>query len=376
MTLLSNQLLKASIDRYTILIQFLEKEIQMNGFPIEKEDENIVKIKLCRSLLIFILDENIDLNKYCPYCVKKDYVAGFKSKLIHFTSQNNEKFNDELLLAHIYILREFTIIGMRYGIEQEILNYWDKFLHFNIKENYHRQLDYIKNRFAIDVINFDILTKFNEKDFQAFLNYENNKQECEQLNQEYQQNLSHKQNKMQQYLDNQEQKVERLHDILKKMESNFNFLALSKGFSHLLKKKERSKIITYIILFLLSIGMIGLPIFNFVQLSNEKWKEIIWQQMLTGIGLEFILIYFFRVVLNQCRSIETQIMQLELRLSLCQFIESYADYAQKIKEKDGHSLEKFENLIFSSILSSDDKIPSTFDGMEQLTNLIKELKSK
>ncbi|HDR1137280.1 TPA: hypothetical protein QB640_002020 [Pasteurella multocida] len=67
-------------------------------------------------------------------------------------------------------------------------------------------------------------------------------------------------------------------------------------------------------------------------------------------------------------------MQLELRQSLCQFIQNYADYAKEIKEKDSASLEKFENLIFSSILSSPDKVPSTFDGLDQLANIVKEMR--
>ena len=62
-------------------------------------------------------------------------------------------------------------------------------------------------------------------------------------------------------------------------------------------------------------------------------------------------------------------MQLELRKSLCQFIQNYAEYAKEIKENDGVVLDKFENLIFSSIVASDDKIPTTFDGMEQIAKL-------
>lgn len=67
-------------------------------------------------------------------------------------------------------------------------------------------------------------------------------------------------------------------------------------------------------------------------------------------------------------------MQIELRQSLCQFIQSYADYTKEIKENNAGSLEKFENLIFSNILSTPEKVPSTFDGLEQLANLMKELK--
>jgi hypothetical protein len=36
--------------------------------------------------------------------------------------------------------------------------------------------------------------------------------------------------------------------------------------------------------------------------------------------------------------------------------------------------EKFENIIFSPLVSSDDKIPTTFDGMEQWAKLIGEFR--
>ena len=49
--------------------------------------------------------------------------------------------------------------------------------------------------------------------------------------------------------------------------------------------------------------------------------------------------------------------------------------AKEIKEKDGASLDKFENLIFSSIVSTSEQVPSTFDGLEHITNLIKSAKS-
>ena len=119
---------------------------------------------------------------------------------------------------------------------------------------------------------------------------------------------------------------------------------------------------------------LGGRFFNWFSEYNIKWDNIGWENMLPVLGLEFVFIYFFRVVLNHYNSIQTQIMQIELRQSLCQFIQSYAKYAKEIKEKDGASLEKFENLIFSSILSTPDKVPSTFDGIEQLSNLIKNIK--
>ncbi|TOP14721.1 hypothetical protein CGH22_22460, partial [Vibrio parahaemolyticus] len=92
------------------------------------------------------------------------------------------------------------------------------------------------------------------------------------------------------------------------------------------------------------------------------------------ISMELILIYFFRIILMNYRSTKAQIMQIELRQTLCQFIQSYAEYASEIKSKDATSLEKFENLIFSGILSDPEKLPSTFDGLEQIGKLLKNVK--
>ncbi|MFC6168109.1 hypothetical protein [Acinetobacter terrestris] len=62
-------------------------------------------------------------------------------------------------------------------------------------------------------------------------------------------------------------------------------------------------------------------------------------------------------------------------MTLCQFIQSYAEKSKELKEHNKEGFEKFESLIFSSIVSSDDRIPSTFDGMEQLSSLLKNFKS-
>jgi len=73
------------------------------------------------------------------------------------------------------------------------------------------------------------------------------------------------------------------------------------------------------------------------------------------------------------QSIKTQLLQLELRKSLCQFIESYSTFSTDIKARDPSALEKFENLVFSGLKRR--KPPSTFDGIEQLAKLFKGIKS-
>lgn len=169
-------------------------------------------------------------------------------------------------------------------------------------------------------------------------------------------------------LKSKESEVTKLKDKLDEYKTAFTFVGLDKGFENLLKQKNEAKTKTF---WLLS----GLAIVTILPLGFKFMANVdSWQSMLSVIGLEFVLIYFFRVVLNHYHSLQTQIMQLELRQSLCQFIQNYADYAKKIKTDDKDALEKFENLIFSSILSNPDKVPGTFDGVEGLTSLLKELK--
>lgn len=67
-------------------------------------------------------------------------------------------------------------------------------------------------------------------------------------------------------------------------------------------------------------------------------------------------------------------MQLELRKALCQFIQSYVDYSTVIKKQDSAALEKFESLIFSGVVSDPEKVPSTFDGLDQIGALLKNVR--
>lgn len=174
-------------------------------------------------------------------------------------------------------------------------------------------------------------------------------------------------------LKSKESEVTKLKDKLDEYKTAFNFVGLSQGFENLLNQKNRAKWLTFAVLISLSIITLAPLCFSFYK-KIMAGVDISWQSMLPVAGLEFVLIYFFRVVLTHYHSIQTQIMQLELRQSLCQFIQSYAEYAKKIKTDDKDALEKFENLIFSSILSNPDKVPGTFDGVEGLTSLLKELK--
>ncbi|ELB1136149.1 hypothetical protein QQ214_000516 [Vibrio parahaemolyticus] len=115
-------------------------------------------------------------------------------------------------------------------------------------------------------------------------------------------------------------------------------------------------------------------VYEFLAIQNKEMNFNDLIAFIPLVSIEIILIYFFRVILIHYKEAKTQIMQIELRMTLCQFIESYTSYSKEIKEQDSNALEKFENIIFSGILSDTEKLPSTFDGFEQLGSLVKSLK--
>jgi hypothetical protein len=89
-----------------------------------------------------------------------------------------------------------------------------------------------------------------------------------------------------------------------------------------------------------------------------------------------LFLYFFRITLRSADSCRAQLVQIRLRMTLCSFIQNYADYSTEIKSKNSEALSKFETLIFSGIVSTEEKLPSTFDGIEQLGGLFKAVRGE
>ncbi len=177
-------------------------------------------------------------------------------------------------------------------------------------------------------------------------------------------------------------KVDKLEETLKKQQSRLNFAGLSEGFHNLLIQKSSEAKSLY--KWLVSMGIIMIIpliciIFGWLPDSilkeNTSLNYVI--KIVPFISLEIILIYFFRVILQNYKSVKAQVLQIELRRTLCQFIESYTDYSNDVKgDKETNPLDKFENLIFSGIISDSENLPSTFDGMDQITKLLTSLKGK
>lgn len=180
-------------------------------------------------------------------------------------------------------------------------------------------------------------------------------------------------------LSERESRVNNLNDTLERHETAFNFVGLSNGFEKLSKEKRDE--ISSLKFWLMALGfLIVTPLITeltvlYFNLDNfDSIKNVLALSIVPVGSLVVILIYYFRVILFNYKSVKSQLLQIELRKTLCSFIQSYSKYSSELKENDPNSLEKFESIIFSGIVSDEAKLPATFDGIEQLGKLIKSVK--
>lgn len=174
--------------------------------------------------------------------------------------------------------------------------------------------------------------------------------------------------------------VEGLSAKLKELASQYNFVGLVKGFERLRDEKINELKVAYRGLKIIGIPMLLIPALHYsfilFHLEDVKATPQLFLYSLPGLlAIEIFLLYLFRVVLLQYKSVKAQLLQLDLRVSLCQFIESYAEYASKIRKNDMAALTKFEALIFSGLVADENGIPATFDGVEQIASLVKNLRA-
>lgn len=176
-------------------------------------------------------------------------------------------------------------------------------------------------------------------------------------------------------LASRETRIDALHSNLKKYESAFNFVALYDGFKSLRNQKRRESFLG--LMWLIVLG--GIMIAPFVGKLYMTFNPIIGLEIdvysyASLVGLELVLLFLFRVALHGYRNVKAQLIQIDLRMALCQFIQGYAEYASEVRKKDAQLLDRFDQLIFSGIVASEGAIPSTFDGFDQLANLIAKFK--
>ncbi|NMZ13479.1 hypothetical protein HBO07_19545 [Pseudomonas proteolytica] len=172
-----------------------------------------------------------------------------------------------------------------------------------------------------------------------------------------------------------ETRVNALAEKLVTYETAFNFVGLYSGFKSLKTTKVSEK--NWNFLFLLVLGFlllvpVAVKFFSLLGAQGKVELDIVGFSAL--VGLELLLLYFFRVALQNFRSIKAQLLQIDLRMTLCQFVQSYAEYSTAAPEKSAGLLERFEQVVFSGIVNDESAIPSTFDGLDKLAELVGKLR--
>jgi len=231
-------------------------------------------------------------------------------------------------------------------------------------ENLSLYLDYIWNEMPSSILKF----LMSNQDFATLRNFIEVKKEAALLKDLWDTEISQK-----------KLVVDKLKASLESYKDGFNFVALYAGFKSLGDAKQKElNVATFFVLIIGAIipSIIGL---GFYHLANTKTHfqniyDLIY--FIPAAALSAVLIYYFRISLSNYNSLRAQKMQIELRKSLCQFIQEYSRYSSEISKESPGLLVKFEEVIFSNIMTSEDKIPSTFDGLEQIASLIKAVKTK
>lgn len=351
-------------DNLKVLSTFLRKAetVHLEDEPRQKQLELSIKI------ISYMQRLPEDWDRRCSYNLEHmgdrylDYIRDFDPTNIETINSNI----DHLYTISYRFLCEFDFLigaGQELGTDLDAIKY--KILNDDsANENVRSSIIY-----ASYAMPADIVKKFiNDSNIGVFKDFEDTKNEAVELKEKWDKEIQEK-----------KEDVSHLKDHLDEYKMGFNFVGLYQGFLNLgSQKKGEARSLFWSLLLMGTLILTPLVIGIFVAVSgliNEKNLGADHLMVFLPLfSLEIILIYFFRIILQDYRSVKAQKMQIELRQTLCQFIQSYAEYSAKIKKEGNTSLEKFESLIFSGVLSNPEKLPSTFDGLDQLGNMIKNLK--
>lgn len=174
-----------------------------------------------------------------------------------------------------------------------------------------------------------------------------------------------------------EQRISGHRAELKKIAEKYNFVGLADAFRQLIRSKELEKWVNFaglVVLGVLSLGPLLLYFFStndspVLQGFSGGWTPAIAVKIAAGLGYEVLMLYFFRIVLRNYVVTRHQLTSLQMRLSLCSFIEGYIEFAKKMGQV--RALETFETFVFAPLSADISGVPTTIEGLEQITPLIR-----
>ncbi|HDX8813936.1 hypothetical protein [Klebsiella variicola] len=166
---------------------------------------------------------------------------------------------------------------------------------------------------------------------------------------------------------------------LDEYKNDYNFALLSKAFSNLLKNKKSEYATNHKGITIFSIWLIATPLLTLLNhIFNIYPVEFNLNALfyfLPILSLELLFFYFMRLYYIEGKSIKAQILQIEQRLSLCEFIHDYVEKKNN-SGADKESWSLFEKLIFSPIQVTSENIPSLLDGASSIAELAGKVFSK
>lgn len=344
----------------TVLAKFrsrIDGLIPSNDF--DKQRNSLIR------LVINAMDKNPDeWNKFCQNNI--NWIGDqFISRLADNEELNKDRLDDICSMCFRFIFELYLSTKNDFSFEFENAR---KFIFNNLAlfENSARE----QMEFAIRDMPITIFKAVaNSDEIEALKNFDAVVVKAKQLKEAWDKDLSER-----------ERRVKSIEDSLSRYENAYNFVGLYQGFDDLSKEKirERDGILFWLKLLSLVIvsPIVAELIFIYVNIDSlSVIRDGLLVSIFPTISLVAISIYYFRVLLFNYKSVKSQLLQIDLRKTLCRFIQSYSSYASEIKSKDADVLDRFERVVFSGIVTEDGNLPSTFDGIEQIGQFIKSVKS-
>jgi hypothetical protein len=327
-------------------------------------DTNNVKLYRLGQMLRIILSNADDFDENCQ--VNIEWIgSNFLNYIQQIQDINNPKL--DMVMALTYRIFVEYDASVKHEVSMEIRSFLNGVLDITstLSDEARVQIEYARQEMPIAILKRIL----NSDELGNLRNVSSIAHTIEKKIEEWQQGLA-----------KSEEKATRLGEVLEKNTQAFNFVGLHDGFSDLSKHIIRE----------LRFSQAGIAVFGLLVLfpsGVDLWMALIkgldfskinqYTLVAASVGtvtMTLLFLYFFRIALRKADSCTAQLMQVRLRMSLCRFIQSYADYSTEIKEKNADALDKFEALIFSGIVGAEDKLPSTFDGLEQLSALAKSIR--
>lgn len=172
-------------------------------------------------------------------------------------------------------------------------------------------------------------------------------------------------------LQEHQKKADDLADFIKEQTTKLNFIGLGSAFQTISNEKKSAKNWIFTALIFLFVGLIVIPFVTYSKVYCVEQPN--YYMTIPFTVIEFILLYVFRLFYQQYLFVKSELLQINLRHNLCAFIEDYMEFKKNNKDS---TVDLFEQLIFSNIISDEKKVPATVDGIESIANIIQAIKGK